>query len=282
MGKIFEQMGEYLEYCEKVRGMSSVTMGCKRNILERFIRVTGLSDVRELTNEVFNEWVSYLSENGVAPRSINTYNAAVLAMARYYRGVGLAVPLQMALVGKLREGAVRRRFYTFDEVETAISYADFETGLMIRIMFETGMRIAELARLRVDDFEGRRVRFVAKGRKLREVYVRSDTLELVTEYVGRYGVTGYLWSVREGNLTLNGEPPTVNTVRGWLKRAFEAAGFEGFYPHALRHSFATDLQLRGASVAEIKEMIGHSSIATTERYLHGFEGKMRELFDKYR
>ena len=64
--------------------------------------------------------------------------------------------------------------------------------------------------------------------------------------------------------------------------AFLNAGFEGFYPHVLRHSFATNLQRRGASVAEIKEMMGHSSIATTERYLHEFEGRMEELFEKYR
>ena len=62
---------------------------------------------------------------------------------------------------------------------------------------------------------------------------------------------------------------------------FLRAGFEGFYPHALRHSFATNLQMKGATVSEIKEMIGHSSVATTERYLHGFDGRLKELFDRY-
>ena len=159
--------------------------------------------------------------------------------------------------------------------------ADCETGLMIRIMFETGMRIAELTRLRIDNFDGRRVRFVGKGKKMREVYVTDATLALMSEYVMKNGVTGYLWSVCDDGLTCNGEPPTINTIRTRLKQAFERAGFSGFYPHALRHSFATNLQLKGASVAEIKEMIGHSSVATTERYLHGFEGRLEELFDKY-
>lgn len=56
---------------------------------------------------------------------------------------------------KIENRAVRRQFYTYAEIETAISYADFETGLMIKIMFETGMRIAELAHLHVSDFTGR-------------------------------------------------------------------------------------------------------------------------------
>ena len=176
MKEIERQVGDYLRYCELVRGMTEATLMQKRNVLGRFAQVIRVEDVRELTNEIFNEWVAH----------------------------------------EVRRG------------------------------------------------------------------VKAETLGMVTDYVGRYGITWYLWGVCDGGLTLNGEPPTVNTVRLRLRRVFEKAGFDGFYPHALRHSFATDLQVRGASVAEIKEMIGHSSIATTERYLHGFEGKMRELFDKYR
>ena len=144
------------------------------------------------------------------------------------------------------------------------------------------MRIAELGRLEVANFDGRCVRFMGKGRKPREAYVTEETWRRLGRYIERYEIDKYLWCVNKGEKTLNSEPLTVNTIRERLGAAFKAAGFEGFYPHALRHSFATDLQMRGASVAEIKEMIGHSSLATTERYLHGFDGRMKELFDKYR
>ena len=277
MGKIHEQVGEYLNYCEKVRGMSRTTMISKRNVLERFILRSEIRDIRGLTNEVFNKWVSFELERGVSARSLNTYNAVILAMVRYFLGVGVMVPIKLGLVGKVKEGKVRRRFYSVSEIETAISYADFETGLMIRIMFETGMRIAELTRLRLSDFSGRRIRFIGKGRKQREVYIRADTLLSLDDYVEEYGISDYVW----GGLANNGEPPSVNTIRNRLKKVFFEAGFSDFYPHSLRHSFATNLQLKGASVEEIKEMIGHESIATTERYLHGFEGKLEELFEKY-
>lgn len=277
MEKILRQVGEYLEYCEKVRMMSPATMRVKRNVLGRFVLVTGVDDLRELTNEVFNKWVAHETEKGVSSRSVNTYNAVILAMVRYYRGIGMNVPLKTALVGKLREGIARRKFYTAEEVEAVMPYADSETGLMIRVMFETGMRIAEVTRLKVSDFDGRRIQFIGKGRKPREVYIREDTLTLVRKMIEKKGTNGYIWG-----RTLNGEPPTVATVRKRLKQPFFKAGFDDFYPHALRHSFATDLQVRGASVAEIKEMIGHESVATTERYLHGLEGNLEELFNKYR
>ena len=111
---------------------------------------------------------------------------------------------------------------------------------------------------------------------MREVYIHEDTWWEVQELVRERGIgEGYLFA------TLNGEPPTVATVRKRLKGAFLAAGFDDFYPHALRHSFATKLQVKGASVEEIKEMMGHESVATTERYLHGFEGRLEELFERY-
>lgn len=276
MRKIKQQTKEYLSYCEKVRGMSSTTMRAKRNIMNRFIRITEINDLQMLTNEVFNHWVTELTERGVAPRSINTYNAAVIAMVRYYRGLGIKIPLQLSLVGKLREGIVRRQFYTYEEIETAISYADYETGLMIEIMFETGMRIAELTHLKVSDFSGRQIQFISKGRKPREVYIHEDTLfKLHTLLQEKEITSGYIFA------TLNGEPPTIATIRKRLRKPFLMAGLNRFYPHALRHSFATNLQLKGASVEEIKEMMGHESIATTERYLHGSEGRLAELFDKY-
>jgi site-specific recombinase XerD len=87
----------------------------------------------------------------------------------------------------------------------------------------------------------------------------------------------FLWRhCKVGTIIINA-PLTVQTIRDDLKDAFAQAGFPDFYPHALRHSFATDLQRRGASVEEIKEMLGHKNIATTERYLHGLDGHLEEL-----
>lgn len=279
---IVEQMGDYLVYCKKVRRMAETTLATKQNVLERFVSATGLSDITELTNETFNEWMSKEVARGIAPSSVNTYNSVVVAMVRYYQGVGINVPLNLMLIGKLKEGRTQRKFYTAKEIGIVVANTDKMTGLMIRMLFETGMRIAELVRLRVSDVSGRCVRFIGKGRKPREVYLTAKTLKSLEKYIEWSGVHGYLWAYSEYGLTLNGEPPAVHTVRLRLRQAFEGAGFEGFYPHALRHSFATDLQLKGASVAEIKEMMGHSSVSTTERYLHGFEGRLKELFDKYR
>lgn len=280
--EIYQKIEEYLHYCEKVRGMTPVTIRTKRDVLTRFVEHTQIFDVEEITNDTINAWVEFLVGRNVNARSANVYNSVIKSFLKYCREMGVIVGVNLNLVRKMKETKCQRKFYSAAEVLKVVKTTDEVTGLQILVMFETGMRIAELCKLRIDNFEGRRVCFVAKGRKMREAYVTIGTLGLLRKYVKRYKINGNLWCGYDGLRSLNGEPPTINTVRLHMRKAFENAGFKGFYPHALRHSFATDLQLRGASVAEIKEMIGHSSVATTERYLHGFDGKMKELFDKYR
>lgn len=275
MKKIQAEVVEYLEYCEEVRGMSKTTMSMKRNVLGRFLECVGAESLSDISNQEFNGWVRNEMARGITMQSMNMYNSVIVAMIRYFQDTGMRTSLNLGLIRKMKGVGAKRIFYTTSEIERVVSGADIETGLMIMIMFETGMRIAELTRLKTSEIRGRRIDFVGKGVKMREVYMTAVTARKMFDFLD--GREGYVW----GFDSLNGEPPTVNTVRQRMVVAFLKAGFEGFYPHALRHSFATNLQSKGASVDEIKEMMGHSSIATTERYLHGFEGRMEELFDKY-
>lgn len=283
MKRIESEVEEYLLYCKNTRRMSKVTLMNKRDVLGRFVDVTGVETVELISNYDFDKWMAHLDFLGVSETTTNTYNATVIAMVRYFQDVGVQMPLNLNLIRKLKGVRKPRKSYTEAEILGVVRYTwssgnleDFETGLQILVMAETGMRIAELTRLSTSEISGQRIMFIGKGQKLREVYLTASTAGRLVEFLD--GREGYVW----GGASLNGEPPCINTVRSRMTLAFLRAGFEGFYPHALRHSFATNLQKRGASVAEIKEMMGHSSVATTERYLHEFEGRMEELFEKYR
>lgn len=270
---------EYLHYCEKVRNMSPTTLRAKQNILKRFATFANIDHLNNLTNEVFNRWVSAELSRGISTQSLNTYNTTILAFTKYFEDAGYLIPLRHALLPKLKVLTPRRIFYTNAEIESVLPHCDPPTRLMVKIMFETGMRIAEITNLRLHNINGTQIKFIGKGQKMREVYLRHETAAELASYITSHHITDYVWGAKGGT---NHEPPTIETMRRRLRKSFQAAGFQNFYPHALRHSFATDLQRRGASTAEIKEMLGHASIATTERYLHGFEGKLQELFNKYR
>lgn len=277
MKPLYHQIQRYLDYCENVRNMSSTTLCAKRSVYRRFAETVPCGDLRSLTNADFNVWVKHEVTRGVSPRTINTYNANILAMVAYYREMGLAIPLKIPLVQKLKEGPTRRDYYTATQITQVLDYADPVSALMIKICFDSGLRIAELTKLRLKNFHGARINFVGKGNKPREVYLSDATKRALQNYIDDYQIEDYLWPSQQTGTHL-----AINSIRKRLKKIFEQAGYNDFYPHALRHSFATDLQARGASVEEIQQMIGHANISTTERYLHALDGHLAELFAKYR
>lgn len=272
---IYSQVEEYLTYCRYTRQMSEQTLRSKEHTYRHFIIGSGCDNLSKLTNAQFDRWIRYNSERGVSPRAINTRIANVLAMLRYFREMGLDMPIKIPLIHKLKEGPARRRYYTRDQINKVLKFADEMGGLMIRICFDAGLRITELTNLRLENFCGRRITFVGKGFKPRESYISKNTEKLLNKYIKRHNITDYLW------MNEHGRHMGVCMVRIHLRGPFEAAGLSDFYPHSLRHSFATDLQEKGASLMEIQQMVGHADAATTQRYLHGLDGHLEQLFFKY-
>lgn len=272
---IYGQVEQYMAYCKYTRRMSSQTIRSKEHTYKHFIIGSGCSDISKLTNADFDQWVRYQSERGVAPRTINTRMAHILSMLRYFREMGVDMPIKLPLIHKLKEGPARRRYYTRDQINRVLKGADEMGGLMIRICFDAGLRITELTNLRLNNFCGRRITFVGKGFKPRESYISKQTERLLQKYIKKHNIEDWLWLNEHGNHMQR------DMVRIHLREPFIAAGLTDFYPHSLRHSFATDLQEKGATLMEIQQMVGHADAATTQRYLHGLDGHLQSLFFKY-
>ena len=84
MRTIRKEVEEYLEYCEKVRGMSGATMRMKRNILYRFAETVGVRRISRLRNRDLDKWVEGELARGISARTMNMYITAVMAMMRYF------------------------------------------------------------------------------------------------------------------------------------------------------------------------------------------------------
>lgn len=272
---IYAQIEEYLQYCRLVRRMSPETISGKKHTYMHFVVGSECSDLCNLTNADFDKWLRYQSERGVSTRTINTRIANIVAMIKYHRDMGLNIPIKLPLIHKLKEGPARRQYFTREQINKALKGTDEMGELMIRICFDAGLRIAELTNLGLDNFYGRRIIFVGKGGKARESYISEQTEKLLQHYIRKNGITDRLW------INEHGRPMHKDMVRIHLRRPFEEAGLENFYPHSLRHSFATDLQAKGATLMEIQAMVGHSNAETTQRYLHALDGHLEGLFMKY-
>lgn len=276
MEPIQEQIEEYLRYCQFTRRQSGMTVNGKRHTYKHLLIATKIKDIKEFDNKHFDKWLEYMADRNVSARTINTRMAYIVKLVKYFKEMyDWEIPIRLPLIKKLKEGKARRIAYSREQIEKVLGCADDLARLLIKISFDAGLRISELRNLRLSNFNDRRINFIGKGNKDRESYISKEAKEELDEWIDEHGVTDYLW------LNDRGKQYSVDQIRIRMREAFHKAGFTDFYPHALRHSFGTDLQRRGANLMEMQMMLGHSNAETTQRYLHGLDGKLGDLFEKY-
>lgn len=158
---------------------------------------------------------------------------------------------------------------------------------LFELFYATGLRVSEAAGLDLEDvdFASRLVRVVGKGSKERIVPFGEEAEEALQAYLPERSA---LRSARPSEKGMEGQPLFVNTRGGrltsrsmarLLKSRLRAAGLPAdISPHALRHTFATHLLSAGADLRSIQELLGHSSLSTTQKYTHLDAARLREVY----
>lgn len=160
---------------------------------------------------------------------------------------------------------------------------------MVELLYATGIRVAELTALDLDswDSDNRTVRVMGKGSKERVVPFGVPALKAVEAWVseGRpvlvheKQTTGGVQVERALFLGAHGRRIGQRQVRQVVHQLAQEANLPSISPHALRHSAATHLLDGGADLREVQEMLGHSSLRTTQRYTHVSIDQLRERYD---
>ncbi len=173
------------------------------------------------------------------------------------------------------------RFFTRNPDMTKRDVAIFE------LLYSSGLRVGELVSLHVQDVDLKNgwVRVIGKGNKERYVPVGSRALEALEKYLPLRAFietrTAALHSSGQLFLNLRGSPLSSRSVRRILKSCLDTAGLaRDASPHAFRHSFATHMLYGGADLRSIQELLGHSSLSTTQRYTKSDLGKLMEVYDR--
>lgn len=153
------------------------------------------------------------------------------------------------------------------------SSTDLRDQAILELLYATGARISEVVGLSVDsvDFSGGQVRLMGKGSKERIVPVHDTALAAVSAYLDRARPelarpdrpTQALF------LSTRGRPMSADAIRRMFKKTLVAAGVSAdYHPHDIRHTFASDLLDGGADLRSVQELLGHSSLSTTQVYTH--------------
>ena len=278
MKKLEKQVEFYLNWCQNTKKLSSTTIKTRRNVLTNFARDVSAPRLTKLSNQMIEDWVRSGERTG---STINEYTTEIKTMLKFFLIHGEKLPkVSLSQLTRAKEIPKRRRCYSREQIAQVLSKCDELEWLLITLSFECGFRIHELAELKLDNLHGRQIAFLGKGRKLREVYVSQEAKRRLDYWIKTRQVICRLWIRR-----LSNDETAVLSKRyldSRMRKAFRRAGFEDFHPHALRHSFATEICRNGAPIEVVKEMLGHSDIRTTMRYVHSLDGRLEEAFEKYR
>ena len=205
---------------------------------------------------------------GLAPKTVNTYLAAVLFMYE----VGLDRPMNRRQIPFMRKPKAMPRVFSRDEMAAILAAAEnVKHRAQIALGYGSGLRISEVCALRVRDVDSEAMRLLVedgKGAKDRYTLLPAATLSLLREYWEAYRPShaeGWLFLGPYGYTHV-----TDSAVRHGLAEAMRKAGVEpaGRSFHTLRASFATHLLEDGTDLMAIKSLMGHSSLSSTAVYLH--------------
>jgi tyrosine recombinase XerC len=286
-----EAIHAFLQHLELERRLSPRTVQAYADDLTglaTFLERSG-TDLQAAAYQQLRRWLAHLSTRGYARSSISRKAAAVRSFYRFAARRGLVSVNPASMLSGPRVPGLLPSVLKAGEASALVEApggADpwtMRDRAVLELLYATGLRVSELCGLDVDDLDldRSRVRVMGKGSKERVVPVGDSAIDALRVYLSR---GRRATAPQRGGEALfhnrRGKRLGPRDVRALVEKyRREILAGRRVSPHTLRHSFATHLMEGGADIRAVQELLGHASLATTQRYTHVSRGR---LFDAYR
>ncbi|MDR2942834.1 MAG: tyrosine-type recombinase/integrase [Treponema sp.] len=287
---------EYLSYLKSVRGCSERTLeaySCDLSRYANYCSVSGIEAEKASPYEI-QKFIADLTAESISAASVNRCLSSIRGFYRWQarfnkRADNPCTALRNVKTPvKLPSVLWEKEMASFASLpETAgILWPERDKALILT-MYSAGLRISELVSLCMENISSSldEARITGKGGKERYVFFSDEAKAAIAEYLparmarlAMFGING-----KKGSLFISrkGQPISVPGVRWIISRYAQQSGIgKNIHPHALRHSFATHLVNSGCDVRIVQEMLGHSSLSTTQRYTHVNLENLKKVYAK--
>lgn len=321
MKKLNDLVRQFLEYCEVEKGHSVLTIENYKHYLERFEEwgsKNGIKSPADISLDKIHKYRLWLNrfanknmktENASRLPTIkkNTQNYHLIALRSFLKylaknDIKSLVPEKIELASSddrhftFLEPEELDRLFSAPNVETINGYRD---RTIMEVLFSTGMRVSELINLNRDKINLKTKEFsiLGKGGKIRVVFLSARAADWLSKYLSSRQDKDKAVFIRHGKIKnkKNDDPITKKnddkekglrltprTIQRILNKYSKAAGIlKKVTPHTMRHSFGTDLMRSGADIRAVQQLLGHSSITTTQIYTHVTDQHLREVHRAY-
>ncbi len=277
-----ELVVQFLAHLSAERGFSPNSLSSYRLDIEQWELFLAKSKVlvTEATLDLVREFLAWQRKREISPRSLARKLSVLKQLYQFsVREESVQVdPTELVSI-RVKEKKLPKHLSVAHMTTLLESIpADTENGLRDRALFElwyaVGARVSELADLRAGDIDKEKHLVKLKGKGGKERWVPYG--KMAAKWMEKYSDLRHVWVVKWDKLEvpnyfLSSRGTRMSRQMIWklLKKYAEAAGIpKKVWPHMIRHSFATHLLREGADLRVVQELLGHSSIATTEIYTH--------------
>jgi site-specific recombinase XerD len=228
----------------------------------------------EVTPLLVNDFLSFVSS--MQTYKPKTFHRIISTLSSFYRflysqEIVRANPLTGIDRPRIKQQEVK--YLKHNQVLRLIdSIEDTRDKLIVRTIYATGVRVSELCNINIEDidFDEHTIRIRGKGDKIRTVFVDDDTLTEMLKFIGNR-IVGPLFVGQQGK----------HISSRAIQHIFKHYAPQGITPHKIRHSYASELYKRSKNLRVVQENLGHTSIKTTEIYLHTDIDERRQVYQQY-
>ncbi|MGC8977476.1 MAG: tyrosine recombinase XerC, partial [Candidatus Ratteibacteria bacterium] len=280
---------KFLEYLENQKNYSKNTTKSYKNDLIQFINFLKEEKIFDFEKVEYDDFVKFIGKLKVSNFKEKTIARKVASIKSFYKFLISRKYIKKnpsLLIQSPKIPEKLPNFLTYKEILKIleIPYKDkwlyLRDKAIIELLYSTGIRVGELANLKINDinFVDELIKVKGKGKKERMVPVGKIALNCLIEYIEKRP------NKKEEFVFLNkyGGRLTERSIERIIKKYSLIQGInKKVTPHTFRHTFATHLLDRGADLRFVQELLGHERITTTQIYTHLTIEKLKELYEKF-
>jgi len=281
-----DYLQDFILYISSERGLAHNTIESYRRDIDFFLLFSNVSTPDKVTRNHIVDFLANLKSKGQASSSIYRAFISIKVFFRFLRRENIIEDDITYYMDTPRQWEIIPEVLSALEVDRLLQQPDVVDSkgardkTVLEILYASGLRVSELCGLGVYDIDESFLRVKGKGDKERLVPIGSKALEALDYYLLNFRGT-----VKDNKepLFINSRGKRIDRVAVWrmIKNYAKEAGItKNISPHTMRHSFATHLLDNGADLRIIQEMLGHTNIATTDRYTHISSQHLQDAFNK--
>ena len=281
----------FINYLAFEKRCSSHTVVAYKNDLDQFVQfcvqVVGEFNVKKVDSKLVRSWIVQLMENKISARSVNRKITTVKSFFKYLEKEQLiennpATYLSLPKIRKKLPNFVEEKNlnHLLDDGFFTDDFTGLRDKLIITLLYGTGIRLAELLRLKDNDIDSKMCLIKVLGKRNKE--------RIIPYPVPINGLLKIYIEIRNNTVKSNTERLLVTekgsavyeklVYRVVTQNLAKVTLLEKKSPHVLRHTYATHLLNRGADLNAVKELLGHSNLAATQIYTHTSFEKLHDIY----